>query len=351
MRFVIIGGSDAGISAALRARELDSSAHITVILADAFPNYSICGLPFYLSGETQDWHQLAHRIEFEGIELLTNHTAQEFNPLTRTVTVMEKEARAKAISYDTLLFATGARPIIPSIPGIDRPGVFPLHTMGDSFRVHRYLEREHPQSAVIVGSGYIGLEMADALTHRGVKITLIGRSKTVLPTVDSSFGRIVEDTLRSHGVRVESDCEVRGIAETGGSLLVHGSRDLAVSAELVLVGVGVQPNTAIGQKAGLRTGLKGAFCVNRRMETNIPGVYAAGDCVDLAQIARSLYVPSARNHFAQTGASCRRKCHGWIARISRLAWNASRKSVRPGDRADRGPRRRGSPSRLSAVHR
>ncbi|HJT71230.1 MAG TPA: FAD-dependent oxidoreductase [Terriglobales bacterium] len=293
MRFVIIGGSDAGISAALRARERDSSAHITVILADAFPNYSICGLPFYLSGETPDWHQLAHCTEFEGIELLTNHTAQEFNPLTRTVTVMEANGRAKAISYDTLLIATGARPIMPSIPGIDIPGVFPLHTMEDSFRVHRHLEREHPQSAVIVGSGYIGLEMADALTHRGVKVTLIGRSKTVLPTVNSSFGRVVEDKLRSHGVRVESDCEVRGITETGGRLLVHGSRDLAISAELVLVGVGVQPNTAIGQKEGLRTGVKGAFCVNRRMEMNIAGVYAAGDCVETWHrlLGASTYLP------------------------------------------------------------
>jgi NADPH-dependent 2,4-dienoyl-CoA reductase/sulfur reductase-like enzyme len=155
-----------------------------------------------------------------------------------------------------------------------------LHTMEDSFRVHRYLEEQQPQSAVIVGSGYIGLEMADALTHRGVKVTLIGRSKTVLPTVDANFGRIIEDTLRGHGVRVESDREVHGIAEVEGQLLVHGSRDLDVSSELVLVGVGVEPNAAIGKKAGLRTGVKGALSVSRRMQTDIAAVYAAGDCVE-----------------------------------------------------------------------
>jgi NADPH-dependent 2,4-dienoyl-CoA reductase/sulfur reductase-like enzyme len=293
MRFVIIGGSDAGISAALRARELDSSADIMVILADAFPNYSICGLPFYLSGETPDWRQLAHRTEFEGIELLTNHTAHGFDPSSRTVTVTDVGGREKTISYNTLLLGTGARPVIPRIPGIDSPGVFPLHTMEHSFRVHRYLEEQQPQSAVIVGSGYIGLEMADALTHRGVKVTLIGRSKTVLPTVDATFGRIIEETLRGHSIRVENDCEVRGIAEVEGQLLVHGSRDLIVSAGLVLVGVGVEPNTAIGQKAGLRTGVKGALCVSRRMETDIAGVYAAGDCVETWHrlLGASTYLP------------------------------------------------------------
>ena len=280
MRFVIVGGSDAGISAALRARELDGAAHITVLLADAFPNYSICGLPFYLSGETPDWRQLAHRTEFEGIEILTNQGAQALDPSDRTVSVTDESGRNKRIAYDALLIATGARPIIPRIPGIDAPGVFPLHTMEDSFRVDRYLKQNEPQSAVIIGSGYIGLEMADALTHRGLQVTLIGRSKTVLPTVDASFGRAVEDTLRGHGVQVESACEVLGIAQDGGRLHVYGSRELNVTAEMVLMAIGVEPNAVIGKKAGLRNGIKGALCVNRRMETDLAGVYAAGDCVE-----------------------------------------------------------------------
>lgn len=293
MRFVIVGGSDAGISAALRARELDSSAHITVMLADAFPNYSICGLPFYLSGETPEWRQRAHRTEFDGIELLTNHIAHAFDPAARTVTATDAAGREKTVSYDALLIGAGAHPVSPRIPGIDSPGVFPLHTMEDSFRVHRFLKERQPQSAIIVGSGYIGLELADALTHRGVKVTLIGRSKTVLPTVDASFGHLIEDTLRSHGVRVESDCEVYGITEDGKRLIVHGSRDLTVTGELVLVAVGVEPNTALAQNAGLRTGVKGALCVNRRMETDIAGVYAAGDCAETWHrlLRRYTYLP------------------------------------------------------------
>ncbi len=280
MRLVIIGGSDAGISAALRARELDSSADITVMLADAFPNYSICGLPFYLSGEMPDWHQLAHRTEFEGIELLPNHTAQAFDPLSKQVSAIDAAGREKKIAYDRLLIATGARPVIPPIPGMDQPGVYPLHTMEDSFRVSRYLTDRQPRSAVIVGSGYIGLELADALTQRGIKITLIGRSKTVLPTVDPGFGRILEETLRSRGVRVESGCEVHAIVQDRGCLRVLGSGEVNISAELVLLAVGVQPNADIGKQAGLPTGVKAALRVNRRMETSIPDVYAAGDCVE-----------------------------------------------------------------------
>jgi NADPH-dependent 2,4-dienoyl-CoA reductase/sulfur reductase-like enzyme len=140
MRLVIIGASDAGISAALRARELDSSAHITVLLADAFPNYSICGLPFYLSGEAPNWHQLAHRTEFEGIELLRNHRAQSFDPSRKQVSALDDAGREQRIAYDRLLIATGARPAIPPIPGMDQPGAYPLHTMEDSFRIKQYLE-------------------------------------------------------------------------------------------------------------------------------------------------------------------------------------------------------------------
>jgi NADPH-dependent 2,4-dienoyl-CoA reductase/sulfur reductase-like enzyme len=165
MRFVIIGGSDAGISAALRARELDSSAQITVLLADAFPNHSTCGLPFYLSGETPDWHQLAHRTEFDGIELMTSHTAQAFDPLKKTVSATDAAGKETTIPYDRLLIGTGARPAIPPIQGIHLPGVYPLHRMEDSFRVSRYLAEREPPSAVIVGSGYIGHESAVRVTR------------------------------------------------------------------------------------------------------------------------------------------------------------------------------------------
>lgn len=196
---------------------------------------------------------------------------------------------------------------------MDQPGVYPLHTMDDSFRVNRYLRDRQSRSVIIVGSGYIGLEMADALTHRGLEVTLVGRSKTVLPTVDPRFGRILEETLRSQSIRVESGCEVHAIVQDSGRLHVLGSGEVNISAELVLVGVGVQPNVDIGKQAGLPTGMKGALRVNRRMETSIPDVYAAGDCVETwHRLLGRLYISAARHDRSQTGPGRRGKRRGWM---------------------------------------
>ena len=147
---------------------MDPTCEITLVLADEFPNYSICGLPFFLSGETPDWHSLAHRTEFPGIRLMPNHTAESIDPVGKSVGVRDGNGTRLELRYDKLLIATGARPVQPNIDGFHLPGVFPLHTMEDSFAVHRFLEERRPKSVIIVGAGYIGLEMADALTHRGI---------------------------------------------------------------------------------------------------------------------------------------------------------------------------------------
>lgn len=280
MQFLIIGGSDAGIAAGLRAHELDPACEITLVLADDFPNYSICGLPFFLSGETPDWHSLAHRTEFPGIRLMPNHTAEIINPDRKSVTVRNGDGTSIELPYDKLLIGTGARPVQPSIEGFHLPGVFPLHTMEDSFAVHRFLEENQPKSAVIVGAGYIGLEMADALTHRGIHVTVASRTESVLATVDTAFGQLVETELRKHGVEVCNRVEVRSIGQDGNRLIVAGTQDFLASADLVLVAVGVRPNSELAAAAGVTVGAKGALCVNRRMETNVSDVYAAGDCVE-----------------------------------------------------------------------
>jgi NADPH-dependent 2,4-dienoyl-CoA reductase/sulfur reductase-like enzyme len=184
-RLLIIGGSDGGISAALWAREVDPSAVITVVVADSYPSYSICGLPFYLSGEIADWHSLAHRtvgeIEGQGIRLLLDHTARAIDPAMKTVSVVDAAGRAHSLPYDRLVIATGAVPIRPPIAGLDLPGVYLLHSMDDGFRLHRYLSEHDPRSAVIIGSGYVGMEMADALTRRGMAVTLLKRGEAVPP--------------------------------------------------------------------------------------------------------------------------------------------------------------------------
>ena len=220
MRIRIIGGSDAGISAALRAREVSSEADIGVFLADDFPNYSICGLPFFLSGETPDLHTLAHRTEFEGINIHRSCPVRHIDVGKKQLTVQGTTGTAELVPYDRLVIATGAAPIRPDFEGNDLPGVFELHTMEDSFSVRKHLERVDAKSAIIIGAGYIGVEMADALSHRGMAVTLVGRSPVVFPSVDAEFGALIEDMLRKHDVEVVSGTEVARIESSSSGLLV-----------------------------------------------------------------------------------------------------------------------------------
>ncbi len=283
-RLLILGGSDAGISAALRARELNSSVEVTVVLADRFPNYSICGLPFYLSGEVPDWHWLAHRtaedITREGIHLLLDSTAQAIDPTNHVVTILAEDGKPRKLAYDRLVIATGAVPIRPHMPGLDLPGVYLLRSMEDSFAVHEYLDTHAPRSAVIVGGGYIGMEMADAFVHRGLSVTVVEHGPSVLKTVDESLGRRVSAELRHHGVEVATRTAVERIAQAGTQVRVMGSEGFQATGDLVLVAVSVQPQTELAQAAGIVTGERHAIRVTRAMETNIPDIYAAGDCVE-----------------------------------------------------------------------
>ena len=280
MHVVIVGGNDAGIAAGLRAHELDPTCEITLVLADDYPNYSICGLPFFLSGETPDWHSLAHRTEFPGIRLMPNHRAESIDAIRKSVTVRNGSGTQFELRYDKLLIGTGARPVQPVIEGFHLPGVFPLYTMDDSFAVRRFLEERQPKSAVIVGAGYIGLEMADALAHRGIHVTLASRTESILATVDTVFGKLVEAELQRHGVDVWNQVEVTSIQTVADQLAVSGTHGFSKTADFVLVAVGVQPNSELGANAGVTVGARGALRVTRRMETNLPDVYAAGDCVE-----------------------------------------------------------------------
>ena len=283
-KLLIIGGSDAGISAALRAREFDAGSEVTVVVADRFPNYSVCGLPFYLSGEVPDWHQLAHRTEEEitgkGIHLLLNHTAKTINTANHEVTVVNSDGQGNQLRYDRLILATGAVPVRPTLPGIDLFGVYHLRTMEDSFAINEYLHTHNPRSAVIIGGGYIGMEMADALTHRGLEVAVIEHSESVLKTVDQSLSRIVNDELQRHHIQVITSVRVEGISKIGTKLNVIGSRGFRVMTDLVLVSVGVEPQTEVAKNVGITLGLRKAICVTRAMETNMPDIYAAGDCVE-----------------------------------------------------------------------
>lgn len=288
MNILIVGGSDAGISAALRARELNQAAEIKVLLADEFPNFSVCGLPFFLSGETPDWKQLAHRTEFDGIQVLRNHRATQIDVANGFVLARHQE-KTKAVSYDRLIIGTGAIPVRPPIDGLNESGIFLLHTMEDSFRIQDYLTRENPKSALIIGAGYIGVEMADALTRRGLVVTLASRPRTVLQSVDPEFGELIGRELQDRGVHIWTGVQIERIESFNGQLKAHSSLGEERTADLVIVATGVKPDSELARDAGLELGEHGAIRVSRRMETNVPGIYAAGDCAETWHRIRDAY--------------------------------------------------------------
>ena len=282
MRLLVIGGSDAGVSAGLRARELDPSVEVSLLVADAYPNFSICGLPYYLPGDVTDWRDLAHRtsadLEAAGLELLLDHTAHAIDPAAKQVTVTSQHGEQQ-LGYDRLVIGTGAVPVRPPIDGLDLPGVHLLHTMADTFALHQALTAG-AQSAVIVGGGYIGLEMAEAFTARGLSVTLVEQAPAVMPTVDHELGELLGHELGRHGVQVVNDVTIKAIHHEAGGLTVAGEPDFTATADLVLVVVGVRPDIDLALAAGVQTGVRGALRVDRRMRTNLPDVLAAGDCVE-----------------------------------------------------------------------
>jgi NADPH-dependent 2,4-dienoyl-CoA reductase/sulfur reductase-like enzyme len=298
MHLVMIGGSDAGISAALRARELDPGADVTVVVADAYPNFSICGIPYYISGEVGDWHNLAHRTVADllatGMHVRLDTTARRIDVPAGKLLITDAGGREELLSYDKLVVGTGAVPVRPPIDGLTGPhalgpadGVHLLHSMDDTFAVMRTLTETSPKTALIVGAGYIGLEMADALTVRGLAVTQMEQLPEVLPTVDPQLGEHVHAELAAHGVEVLTGTTVRQISRAApgqaGRLEVQATTaegtGLTRTADLVLVVVGVRPETTLAAEAGASLGVRGAIAVDEGMRTSLPDVFAAGDCV------------------------------------------------------------------------
>lgn len=294
---LIIGGSDAGISAALRIREMDTQAEVSVVVADTYPNFSICGLPFFLSGEVGDWHALAHRkaeeIQGRGIQLLLDHRAERVDAEAKTVRVHSPGGETKSMPYDKLLIATGAESAKPPIDGVGLPGVFFLRWMKDSFAVKRWLEKEKPQRAVVIGGGYIGLEMADALSHRGIGVTLMEFAPEVLTTLDPDLGRLIREELQHRGVRVLIGKPVEAIIRRKDDLLVQTVSGETAIADMVIVAAGAKPATLLARTAGIGIGAGGAICVDRTMASGVTDIWAAGDCVETWHrlLERNVYMP------------------------------------------------------------
>ena len=232
-KIIAIGGSDAGISAALRARELDPTSEVTVVVADAYPNFSICGIPYYVSGEVTHWSNLAHRTAADlaatGMTVHTDTLATAIDAAGHRLTVTGPDGATRDLDYDALVIGTGAVSVRPPITGLDQlgpdDGVHLLHSMGDTFAVMNTLTTKDPKTAIIIGAGYIGLEMAEGLTARGIHVTQIEALPEVLPTVEPELGALVHAELTRNGVDVRTGTLVTAVNRTAtGGLAVTTSR-------------------------------------------------------------------------------------------------------------------------------
>ncbi|MFZ7087094.1 FAD-dependent oxidoreductase [Curtobacterium sp. RRHDQ10] len=284
---VAVGGSDAGIAAALRARELDPSTDVTVVLADEFPNFSICGIPYWVSGDVVTEASLAHRtradLEAAGMTVRSSTWASAVDVDRRRLTVTGHGGEEE-LPYDELLIGTGAEPVRPAGIPFGEPGIHLLHSMTDAEQVVAALELLPTGSRVaVVGAGYIGLEMTEGLVARGFDTTLIQRGPEVLSTLDPELGSLVTAEVRRHGATVLTGGAVTGITPTRGGqwrvTTATAAGDEEGTFALVVVCVGVRPMTDLATAAGAQLGQAGAIVVDEQMRTGVPHVWAAGDCV------------------------------------------------------------------------
>jgi NADPH-dependent 2,4-dienoyl-CoA reductase/sulfur reductase-like enzyme len=295
-RLVVIGGSDAGVEAALAARRVDAHLEIEILLEDRYLNYSICGLPYLVSGEVPGWQRLAHRssdeIESLGIQVRREHRVTDVDLDSRALEVDSPDGRA-SIPFDRLVFATGAGPSLPAAIPKDDPATRPIHTIDDGIAMRRYVESRRPHDAAVIGSGYIGVEMADALVRQGVDVTMFGRAPTVLPTFSADSGALVEAELRENGVAVMTGEAVGAVRRNGTRLSITSSTVRNLDVDLAVIATGVRPTAELARQAGLEIGSTGAVVVDREMRTNVSGIFAAGDCVETyhAILERPAYLP------------------------------------------------------------
>ena len=297
MRLVVVGGVAAGTKAASRARRLDPGMEITVYQDEPEPSISECGLPYLLSGVVQRRGQLVARtpekFAEQDIEVKVRHRVEGIHPNTKTLSVRDlNTGEAFEDRYDRLVVATGARAVLPPIPGADLDGIFPIRFLTDTDRILAYVKERSPERALIVGGGYIGLEVAENLCRMGMEVALVeGEDRVALAYGNEVSGR-VEAELEAHGVGVFTGEKVEEFVGDGRVRAVKfGGKER--EAELVILGVGIRPNVELARDAGAEVGPTGALRVDRRMRTAIPDVWAAGDCVETRNLVsgRPAWVP------------------------------------------------------------
>lgn len=285
MKVVIVGGVAGGMSAATRLRRLDEDAEIVVLEKGPYVSFANCGLPYYLSGEIADRSDLivqtADKLQQRfNLDVRPNHEVTQILPADHQV-VVRHDGQETRESYDRLVLSPGATPVVPPITGLaTAENVHVLRNIPDLDGLMTGLKADQP--ALVVGGGFIGLEVAEALTRRGVAVTVVEQADHVLPTLDTEMAAFVENELRQHGVRVVTGQAVAAFQDRGQTaVLTDGTK---ISTALTLLAVGVRPDTRLAKEAGLKLGLRGGLIVDRHYQTSDPAIYAVGDAIVVNQV-------------------------------------------------------------------
>ncbi len=287
MKVVIVGGVAGGATAAARIRRLDEQAEIVVFERSGYISYANCGLPYYIGGTIGDAEELTLQTpeSFDArfrVEMRVRHEVTAIHPQRKTVSVTNlATGESFEESYDKLLLSPGAKPTQPRMPGMDIDKLFTLRTVEETLRIRAYIDRHHPRSAVLAGGGFISLEVAENLRELGMDVTIVQKSRQLMNPFDADMASFIHAEMRKHNVKLALGYAVAGFEEKDGGVdvLLEGAEPL--HADMVVLAIGVTPESQMAKDAGLALGVRGSILVNDRMETSAPDIYAVGDAVQV----------------------------------------------------------------------
>jgi NADPH-dependent 2,4-dienoyl-CoA reductase/sulfur reductase-like enzyme len=300
MRFVMIGGDAAGMSAASRAKRNEPDLDVVVLEQTQDVSYSACGMPYSIADSRRQLDELVVRRaevfrQKQGIDLRTGHCVEAIDPRAKRVSGITREGQRFEVDFDKLLIATGASPRRPPITGADLNGVMALKSLEDGRAIQAFLAGKSVRRAVILGMGYIALEMCEALRTRGVAVDMIKPGPVFLPWLHPDLAAVVRRELEANEVRLHLGRNLQQIESAESNRLRVVSEDAELECELVLVATGVAPNSGLAEKAGLQLGPQRSIHVDRTLMTSCPDIYAAGDCADAVHVVtgRDVWIPLA----------------------------------------------------------
>ena len=287
MKVVIVGGVAGGATAAARIRRLDEQAEIVVFERSAYISYANCGLPYYIGGVIEDAGELTLQTPESfftrfRVQIKVLHEVTAIHPDRKTVSVTNLQTGERfEESYDKLLLSPGAKPTQPRFPGADSDRLFTLRTVEDTLRIRAYIDEHHPRSAVLAGGGFIGLELAENLRELGMDVTIVQKPMHLMTPFDADMAALIHGEMRRHGVKLALGHTVEGFAQRDGGMDVLLQDAAPLHADMVILAIGVTPDTALAKEAGLELGVRCSIVVNDRMETSVPDIYAVGDAVQV----------------------------------------------------------------------